>query len=188
MKKVTVLLCMFFISISLIEAQNFAKKGCFEVGGSIGFTSNTPVIGGDTKDATTTFSFSSFTGYFITDGFEIGFAPLNYSVTSPPEGDNTTQLTVLLAPAYNFDMKTNIYPFIEGLVGYTSISSGDVTLDGISYGVRGGIKIVLGKNALVNAGVQYMNYTYKPEDADERTGTNQLMINAGLAVYFDLGK
>ncbi|MFC2097468.1 outer membrane beta-barrel protein [Bacteroidota bacterium] len=184
MKKMLTILTVLLISMSALQAQSFAKKGTFEIGGNVGFFSSSNVINGETGDATNTLSFSSFTGYFITDGFEIGFAPLSYSVTTPANGDKITNLSILFAPAYNFDLGSNIFPFIEGLVGYTSNSMGDNTSDGISWGARGGIKLVVGQNALINVGIQYTNYNYNPEGAEERNGSNNISANAGFAVFF----
>ncbi|MCF7859509.1 MAG: porin family protein [Candidatus Cloacimonetes bacterium] len=185
MKKLSIIFSMLVVFAITVSAQNFAKKGCFEIGGDIGFSSQTPVSNGNTGDASTSFSLSSYTGYFIIDGFEIGFAPLSYTIYTPPSGSKYSTLSILAAPAYNFDLKSNIFPFIEGLFGYTAQTVGDNSASGFSYGARGGIKIILGENALINAGIQYMLYTYNPEGADNRYGYNLLMINAGFAVYFN---
>lgn len=181
-KKVFTVLTIFILSTVLVNAQGFAKKGTWEIGGNIGFFSSTPVVNGETQDSYSDLSLSAYTGYFIIDGLELGFAPFSYSVHTPASGDNSTNISILLAPSYNFDLKSNLFPFIEGLVGYTSMSSGSYKASGLTWGVRGGVKIVIVKNALINAGVQYTAYNYTPEGADNRYGTNQISINAGFAV------
>ena len=103
-------------------AQNggkFATQGVTELGGNVIFESATPVVNGNTGDATTIFALEPFIGYFVSDGFELGLDPFGIISTHIPDA-TTTQVMILAAPSYNFKTEGIAYPFIEGLVGYTS--------------------------------------------------------------------
>src|ERR1035438_4989394 len=70
----------FFLSFSVIVlSQDFANKGTWELGGSVGFTGTTPVFAGkvSTSNAISIFTFSPEASYFITDNFEVGLKPLS---------------------------------------------------------------------------------------------------------------
>jgi len=189
MKKLVLSFIFIFGIFVVANAQDFGKKGCLEVGGAVSFSTSTAVVNGETADdSRTTFSFMPYAGYFIMDGLELGVNPLGF--TSSSFGDNSeTSMHLFFAPAYNFLLKGGkIFPFVEGLVGYTSTTvddgNNDETLSGISYGGRGGVKVQLGKSSLLVAGVSYIMYTENPEDADERFGSNDLAISLGFTVFF----
>lgn len=163
------------------ETENFAAKGVTELGGSISYQSVTPVYNGVTSDAITLFTISPFIGYFVTDGFELGVNPLGVTLASYG-GGSTTQLMVLLAPSYNFITKGRAFPFIEGLIGYTSIGNGSER-DGLSWGGRAGVKHAITNHGLLNLSVQYLLITTNPSGASNRYGSNNLSIAAGLTVW-----
>ena len=59
------------------------------------------------------------------------------------------------------------------------------TFSGIGYGAIGGVGIQIGKNALLNLGIQYLMLTTNPEDWEgDRIGNNQLALEAGFSVFF----
>ncbi len=172
-------------------SHTFAKKGIWETGGSIGFSSTTDVTNGESADdSQTDFTLEPYIGYFITDGFELGLIPI-FSSSSLGDYSNST-FGIFLAPAYNFMTGSNIIPFIEGRIGYNTSSDDQnvageiITVDrsGLSYGARGGIKVELGGNSLLNVGLQYMMITLDPENADERNGYDQFALTAGWTVFF----
>ncbi|MBI4547697.1 MAG: hypothetical protein HY707_06950 [Ignavibacteriae bacterium] len=163
------------------ETENFAAKGVTELGGSISYQSVTPVYNGVTSDAITLFTISPFIGYFVTDGFELGVNPLGVTLASYG-GGSTTQLMVLLAPSCNFITKGRAFPFIEGLIGYTSIGNGSER-DGLSWGGRAGVKHAITNHGLLNLSVQYLLITTNPSGASNRYGSNNLSIAAGLTVW-----
>src|ERR1039457_5405862 len=110
----------FVLSLSIITfSQDFAKKGTWELGGSVGFTSNTTVAAGSTnpKGALTTFSISPQAGYLVTDNFEVSLLPLSYT-SSSYDGNTASQFNFLVAPTWNFDMQSNLYPYVQGLIGF----------------------------------------------------------------------
>lgn len=209
MKKLTTILFILisFMLVTQLSAQKkYAKSGVVELGGSISYNGFTMVQNGETaEESQSVFSIMPYLGYFVGDGFELGFMP-GVNIINLGDGVGTvTNLMLFLAPSYNFNMNSNVYPYIEGLVGYSSLSlsldsdptgqvgSGDLDAGGLSYGGRAGVKIGIGKTGLLQLGVSYtmLNFTPK-EDADrgipeqdKRTGLNWLAITAGFTVYIE---
>ena len=189
MKKFFTLFTIVFFACGVsLFAQNFAKKGTIELGGSVGFTSTTGVTNAETADESiTSFFFNPYVGYFFMNSFEVGLIP---SFSTMSAGDaSLNSFGILLAPAYNFDLGNCWYPFIEGRIGYNTetFDSGlsESTQSGIEWGFRGGVKAQVGNNALVNAGLFYRQVTLNDDDDpnDERDGFNQFGIEVGVAIF-----
>jgi hypothetical protein len=174
------------------EAKKFALRGATELGGSIGFTSVTPVTNGNTGSATTAFSIAPFIGYFVADGFELGVNPLGIAYTSYSGGGSVTQVMIFFAPSYNFSTQSIVYPFIEALLGYTSASASgggsSATASGFSWGGRGGIKVAVTDKGLLNFGLEYYQITENPSSGgiygSDRYGYNQISVSAGFTIWF----
>ncbi|MGE5351670.1 MAG: hypothetical protein ACM3P0_06275 [Acidobacteriota bacterium] len=177
-----VLLIVLFLSSSLVYAQRygggFASPGVVELGGGLTFQSTTNVANGNTGGTTTIFSLQPYVGYFLTDGFELGFNPFGIQT-----GDGTTSLLFLLAPSYNFRTGSLAYPFIEALLGLASTSDGE-TRSGFSWGLRGGVKLNIVGNSNLNLGLEYLQITENPSGATSRYGYNQVAFNVGFTVWF----
>ncbi|MFH1198065.1 MAG: opacity family porin [bacterium] len=191
MKKLfTLFVIIFFTNSSGSLAQDYAKKGALEIGGNVFFTMTTTVSNGESaENSTITFGAEPYIGYFITNGFEIGLLPT--FINSSYDEDSETVLGIFLAPAYVFDLKSKVFPFIEARVGYNSVTFDDgnnsSTSSGISFGGRAGVKVVLGKNALLNLAASYMMITTNPEDWEgDRCGQDIIAIGAGFTIF--LGK
>ena len=165
------------------EPRKFATMGTTELGGSISFISSTPVYNGNTGTATTIFSLAPFIGYFVSDGFEIGVDPLGVTVISSSGSSSYTQVMIFAAPSYNFKTNGNTYPFIEGLLGYASQSSGSSSNSGFSWGGRGGVKLAVTDKGLLNLAIQYVQITLNSSGAPNRSGNNQLTISAGFTIW-----
>ena len=165
------------------EPKRFASKGTIELGGTISFQSITPVANDKTGDATNIFSAMPFAGYFVFDGFEVGVNPVGVTVVNSG-GTTITQLRMFIAPSYNFKTQSIAYPFVEGLAGLTSQTSGGSTISGFSWGGRGGVKIALTEKGLLNIGAQYLVITANPKGVTKRNGTNELSVLAGWTVWF----
>jgi len=122
-----------------VEKKRFALAGVWELGGSATFQRSVPVVNGVEGDAVYTLSALPYVGWFLFDGLELGANPLGVSMTRTGES-TVVDLRFLFAPSWNFRMKGEWYPFIEGLVGYTarltSTDEGDTTDDGITWGGR----------------------------------------------------
>lgn len=151
----------------------FARKGVVELGGSIGFSSTSQV---DSEgDALTIFQVRPFFGYFVADGLEIGLNPIDINITSI--GNNSlTEVLTLFSVAYNFTTEGAGYPFLEGLVGFSSLSN-DESLSGLAWGGRGGVKVSIAEQALLNLALQYTRQNY------ENTELAILSVTAGFSVW-----
>jgi hypothetical protein len=185
-----VLLLITIVSSGNAQDRQFATKGITEISGTVSYSSLTSVFNGETGDAISIFTLAPQVGYFVTDGFELGLGTgvsllPGFSVISPEDGESTNLLQLFMAPSYN--IKTNdakLYPFIEAQLGYTSISSGDQTDSGFSYGGRAGLKIVAVEHFLVNLSVQYLLITLNESGETERDGFNYLTFGIGVSGYF----
>lgn len=172
------------------QQRRFAEKGVTELSGSVAFSSLTPVSNGKTGDATTLLSLGPQIGYFPDDGLELGISTgitllPGISLISPPEGDATTVVQLFFSPAYNFLLKdNNATPFIEADLGYTSVSSGNESQSGFSYGARAGFKFAVVDHFLISLSGQYLAITLNPNNATERTGFNYLTFGVGVGGYF----
>lgn len=192
MKSTLITLIVLLLSFSL-NAQNFAKKGVIEMGGSAGFSSITSVFNGESaENSTSVFMIEPYVGYFIMNGLELGLIP---SFSTYSHGDaSQTSFGVYFAPAYNFDLKSSLYPFIEGRIGYNTSSyddgnslTEDASSSGLAWGLRGGVKVQLGNSALLNFALAYNQITMNPENWDgDRNGQNSFDVMAGFTVF--LGK
>ena len=183
LRTMTLTALMFFCQESYSQDKSFAMQGAVELGGSIAFLSVTPVINGTTANGSTAFTATPFIGYFVADGLEIGVNPLGLATTSF-SGNSFTQIMIFAAPSYNFKTGGIGYPFVEGLVGYTSQSGVGESLGGFSWGARGGVKLAVGGNGLLNIAMQYLQVTLNESGAAERSGTNQLTVSAGFTLWF----
>jgi hypothetical protein len=173
------------------QDAKFATKGIVEIGGSVSFSSFTPVVNGESaEDGLSILTFAPQFGYFLGDGFELGFATgisllPGISSISPDEGDGVTLVQLFAAPSYNFTTGSeSAFPFIEGLLGFTSVASGGDDASGFSYGGRAGAKIVLVDHLLMTVSGQYLLITFNPEGADERNGFNYLSFGVGISGFF----
>jgi len=195
MKKFFYLLLLTLVvgSVSL-SAQNFAKKGVWELGGGIGFSSSTNVSNGESADdAATTFIFEPYVGYFVINSLELGLIPRFDSYSF---GDlSISSFGVYFAPAWNFDLQSQLFPFIEGRIGYNTQTVKfedeedpyEQTRSGLAYGGRGGLKYQLGNSALVNFSLGYTMITLDPENSEgDRNGSNDFDVMVGFTVF--LGK
>jgi hypothetical protein len=188
MKKFFIILILIVAWMASINAQKYAKKGVIEIAGSVGFTSETDVFDGKTDDnSTTSISFMPRAGYFVIDGLGLFIAP--YFQSTSYDKESQSMFAAFFAPLYAFDLKSNVYPFIGGLIGYNTATLDDgnneITLSGIGYGALGGIAVQIGKNALLNFGLQYLMLTTNPENWEgDRIGNNQFALEAGFSVFF----
>lgn len=191
MRKTMLLFATLFVFTSLSLTQNFATKGTIEAGGSLGFSSTTSVSNGESSsNSTTTFRLEPYIGYFVVNSFEIGFEP---SFTTSSFGDySSNSFGIYFAPAWNFDLRSNLFPFLEGRIGYNTSSSDDNNSEtedpaygGIAWGARGGVKVKIGNSGLFNLALSYDQITMNPKGWDGgRNGQNIFAVNAGFTIFF----
>jgi len=192
MKKLqaSLLIVLLFLSVDVIA--QYGSRGTTELGGTISYSSTTAVTNGTTAtESTSLFNFLPYVGYFISDGLAVGLSPGINIVKLAGSKESVTNLMLFLVPGYTFGTKGNLFPFIEGLIGYTSLASkvdpltgvGEMDLSGISYGARAGFRLLVGKSGLANVSAAYMMYTMNPKNATSRSGYNSLAINLGFSVF-----
>ena len=187
---IAIIIAAFLSAPAFGQERYFGKVGTTEIAGSISFSSITTVSNGNAGDATTLFSLGPEIGYFVVDGFEIGFNPgvslvPGVSIITPPRGDGTTILQLFAYPAYNLHVEGSpVTPFLQVPFGYTSMSSGSITQSGFSWGVKGGIKVVATSHLLLTIYGQYLALSFNPENATERYGFNFLTFGVGVGGFF----
>jgi hypothetical protein len=169
------------------EKRRFALPGVWELGGSAAFQRSVPVENGEEGDAVYTLSALPYVGWFLLDGLELGVNPLGVSMTRT-EASTVVDLRFLFAPSWNFRMRGEWYPFVEGLIGYTarltSSDEGDTTDDGLTWGGRVGVKFWVVEQGLLTVGVQYLAVTIDPSNAKNRYGSNEMAAAVGFSVWF----
>ena len=179
-----VLISLFFINAHSQTKNRFAKEQTWELGGSVGFSSITEVYNGNTHTAITNISLHPYIGYFFMDGFEVGLIPgMDYYSQS---SFNYTTFVIYLEPAYNFNTNSIAYPYIQGGIGYNSISGGGIrSVSGFAWDIEGGVKLNLFGNSLLKFSFDYNQKTQNPENYDGlRNGLNTFNFVVGFNVFF----
>ncbi|TLY31474.1 MAG: hypothetical protein E6K56_04840 [Ignavibacteria bacterium] len=161
------------------EIQRFGMKGTREIGGSIAFQSWTPVYNGQTGTGFSTLNVAPFIGWFLSDGFELGFNPLGFTANWSG-GSSAAAASITAAPSYNFVSDAKSTPFIEGLLGVVLPTSGG---SGYSYGGRVGTKTEIAGNTLLNIAAEYL-ITGSSSNGSGRYGSNIFMVSASLTAWF----
>jgi hypothetical protein len=184
MKRAFTILAL-ILSFSIIALpQDFAKKGTWELGGTVGFTGVTPVWNGTSQPrySLSTFTFAPEASYFVIDNFELGLKPISLTIMNG-DGSNVTEFNFLIAPTYNFDLKGHVYLYIQALVGYGTVSSGDYSSSGFDFGIQGGLKIQVAKSSVLNFGLSYLMTNRDPSGVTDRNGNNIISLVAGFSVF-----
>jgi hypothetical protein len=170
----------------------YATKNVVELGGSISYSSSTAVTSGNVADKSTSiFQFLPYVNYFITDGFSLALAPGINIVKLAGASSSITMYALFLSPGYTFSTGGKIFPYIEGMVGYTALKSdsnplggtGNLDQGGLSFGGKAGIKIGVGNSGLAAIGASYILINLSPKGADSRTGINNLAFSLGYSIY-----
>ncbi len=189
MKKVfalfTIILMVLFLASCTANAQ-YAKQGTVELGGTASYSSTTQVVNGTSaSESTTLFQFMPYVSYFFVDNFSVGFAP-SINILNPAFSANDTKFYGIFAvPGYSFNTNSNVFPYIEGLLGYTSVDFGTGSNSGLSYGGKGGIKLMVGQNGAASFGVSYMVIDISPSGSTGRTGFNNFAFSVGYSVFIN---
>ena len=181
-----ILMALFLAACSTTYGQ-YATKGTVELGGSVSYSSTTAVTNGTTaNESTSLFQFMPYASYFFVDNFSVAFSP-GINILSPAGAtDNIKFYGIFLVPGYTFNMKSNVFPYVEGLVGYTALKSGSTTDNsGISFGGKGGIKVILGKNGAISFGLSYMVINLSPSGSSSRSGFNNFAFSVGYSVFIN---
>jgi hypothetical protein len=180
----TIIIMLFSAVACNVHAQ-FARQGVVEFGGSIAYSNTTAVSDGKTaSESTSLFNFMPYVNYFITDGFSVALSPTVNVLKFAGSSDSNTNLDLFVIPGYTFTTGSIIYPYVEALLGYTSVESGSNPVNsGFSYGGKAGIKLLVGKSGLFSIGVTYADLDISPKGATNRYGYNELALSMGFSVF-----
>ncbi len=172
----------------------YAKQKTFEIGGEIFLTSTEykseasyPMYY-SSNETVLYFAVNASAGVFVINGLKLGVEPV-IAFQSYDNG-NQTSLKLYFTPEYIFDLKTNVYPFIGGSVGYTSTSYSNSynssTESGFSWGAKGGLKVNAFGNALINLGISYYSevYNYNNTYGEVKRQNNIIGLKAGISLFF----
>lgn len=189
MKKSFLIMSLIIIIVIDLNAQEYATEGTIEFGGSVSYTNITTVIDGESVGSSLNhLALVVPLYYFPVNGFAIGFVPaLDYYSM---ENSSITGLGLYIASAYNFNLESNVFSYIEGRIGYTLISTSagedEVSLSGLGWAIIGGIKTHIGGNALLNFGIGYAQQTLETGDYEgDRSGRNTIALSAGISLFFN---
>lgn len=196
---ITGIILLLLLAACNAHAQ-YATMNVVELGGSISYSNSKMVSGGNTvqNESASIFQFLPYINYFITDGFSLALVPginiISLTTPSTTSGSTTTSITnyaLFLSPGYTFSTGGKLFPYIEGMVGYTKLKSdnnplGGTSVDngGISYGGKAGVKIAVGNSGLAAIGASYIFFNFTPKGADTRSGINNLAFSLGYSIYF----
>jgi len=180
----TIIILLFSAVACNVHAQ-FAKQGDVELGGSVAYSSTTVVSDGTAaSQSTSLFNFMPYVNYFISNGFSVALSPTVNVLKVAGASDSMTNLDLFVIPGYTFTTQSIVYPYIEAMLGYTSLESGSNPINsGFSYGGKAGIKLLVGKSGLFSIGVTYAVLDISPKGATKRDGFNELALSMGFSVF-----
>ena len=167
--------------------SRYASAGTIELSGTIGFASQTISLSGSSASSTiTTFSLGPNFAAFVTDAFFLGVTgavgQIFYSQSIG--GVSATQLSLFASPGFAFDTGGAVFPYVAGLIGYGSLSSGSASISGIGFGGRGGIKFAIADGALLDLGLQYLSQNYSQSGSSSTLTYGTFSVVAGFSVFF----
>lgn len=189
MKKLLITAIIIAVAIpAFSQEKEYATKGVWELGGSAAYLSDTIKYddGLIEKEKTTLLSFAPEVGYFLADNISLGLM-LNYTNSKYKKERGGVRYTfryktteLYLTPSYIFK-QDKMYWYVGALLGMVD---GDV-ISSTKYGVRGGAKVKVGKNGLLNFGLQYLmgsgTYDYGVDEID--FDINKLSFIVGFSLY-----
>jgi hypothetical protein len=187
----TIIILLFSASACSVHAQ-YATRGVAEFGGSIAYSSSKLVSDGDVQDnSLAILNFMPYVNYFIIDGFSIGLSP-GVNMFKYTGYSAITNYNLFVVPGFTFSTGKSIFPYVEAMLGYTGLSSDNITAEsytekldnsGFSWGGKAGVKLLVGHNGLVSIGVSYEQLNFSAKGADKRTGVNNLAFSLGFSVF-----
>jgi len=169
-------LCLFLLFTHAAQAQTFLQRGNIELGGDISFSSMKEP---EYDNSLNTFTFNPYIGCMFSGGFELGFRPQLTIVSY--DGSSYTTMGLFLAPAYNMNAGSIVYPYLELLIGYNSINNDEDNYGGLGLGVDGGLKINIAGNSLLLIKLEYLHQEYDIDDENE--SINTLSFGVGFRIF-----
>lgn len=151
--KVGLLVLTCIISVSLSRGQSLVSPKSMEIGGEFSFSFEKSSTQKEISFAS--YSFKAYTGIMTLQGLEIGLSPsiagYNYSYVSE------TMFNVYLLPAYHFNFKTSVFPFVEFIAGIGITDNGYSVANVVGLGSDIGIKTMLNKSAILIVKIEYIH-------------------------------
>ncbi len=175
-----------FSNSSFSQKNKFAKKEQWEIGGTISFTNMTNVSNGNSGDSYSVFRLAPTAGYFVVDCVELGVL-IDFTSYKYGGGSSYHDYSLYFAPAYNFRTNSISYPYVQGQIGFTGLSSGNSSgedLSGLAWGVEGGVKLNVVGNGLAKIGINYSQRTLNKSTYTSRSGYNTVSIVLGVGIFF----
>ena len=152
MKVKSIILVLFIVCVSSASYSQTNKGNWIVSGSSTLQVTNNKFEGGD--DGATTVILSPSIGYFVANNLSLGVAMT--LMTS----EGTTAISVLPTASYYIETQSQLKPFIDLGIGYSSISDDEDTYGGLAIGAGVGIMYELNKNVGLNIGLQYLRSDY----------------------------
>lgn len=180
------LLALLIASPAAAQESRLTDRGSVEMAGTISF-SNYRAPAADVSYSV--FTFAPQVSYFFRDNASLGITTgLGYlpglSVVSPSDGERSTVVQLFLSPAYHFPLDSKqLFPFVEGQLGYGIVTSGD-TGSGLSYGARAGVKFTPADHLVLTFAAQYVSLRLKEDGSDQRLGWDYWTLGLSVGGWF----
>lgn len=176
-------------SQTIKQKSIYAKQMTYEIGGDLFFSSTQYTYNDGTFSHDYTvrnYAINVSVGFFVIDGLKLAVEP-TFDVTSY-DNNSWSGFKLYLTPEYVFNMNNEVYPFLGGSVGYTSMSPvNGPTESGFSWGVKGGVKINPLGNVLIDFGLSYYQETYNYSggfSGEVKQHNNVLGFKGGISLFF----
>lgn len=148
MKNILVLTFMLFAFSNIVSAQ--IEKGTIGLGGDLNYNSTTSDFGGGSETTSTRMGIDLGLGYFVAKNLSIG-AGIGYFSTSTEQNNITVSQNEFVFGAigtYYVEIGGDFYLPLSASFGYRSITikepgSADLTIGGVTYGLRAGIEYLV---------------------------------------------
>lgn len=151
--KTIMLLFTSHLFFSLSMAQSFVTPKSLETGGEFSFSFEKS--SNEKEISFASYSFNAYAGIMTLQGLEIGLSPsiAGYNHSNVSE----TMFNLYLLPAYNFNLKSSVFPYIEFIAGIGITDNGYSVANVVGLGGDIGMKTMLNKSALLIVKIEYIH-------------------------------
>jgi len=173
-------------------------KGSDEIGGALSVTSTgsagyyngTKVAGSETTTSNTLLMLNY--GYYLTNAISLGITTMaNVSTTTPETGPSSTMGMMMYGfrADYNFQLKNSpaILPFVAVNLMAASLNEGQDSFAGAGYGMAGGLRYFVSRQASVNAELDFNAFSLSGTNASGDVYTikeSQVGMLLGMSFFF----
>ena len=177
-------ICILFLFVGMLSAQEQIKRNVYSLGGSIYYSSTNENYTNNYKINISAYYLAPTISYFIADQCEASVnAEYNHAIqkfANPSNEITVTDLALGLGLRYYFPLGTTA-PFI-GVSGQTSwyhYNNQSFSTPRIEYVLTGGIEIFISKTAAIEPAINYLIYH------DDQLSISRIQVGIG-AKYFIL--